>query len=109
MRLPSRLAHLFWDCDFGVLDSQKHAPFVLSRTMCRMEEFVVSWLRQTYPPEALRSYLFNVGARKLGPRELEYWCAALGVEEALSTQWLAAAWARVPADGPSRTDRPSVL
>jgi len=98
MRLPERFSYLFWDCDLSLLDSHEHSSFVLSRLMFRMEEFVTAWLRQTYPSDMLLAYLHNDGARKLGPRELDYWCATLGVDESLRHQWRTAAEARVRAE-----------
>lgn len=105
MPVPVQVSHLFRDCDIEIIDPHKHAPFVLSRTMCRSDESVVSWLRLTYTDDALRSYLFTDGARKLGPRDLAYWCGKLGVEELLRDHWVAAAEVRVRTDGRSLAEQ----
>lgn len=95
MRIPKVLAYLFWDCDPNSLDPHEHAIFVLDRLMSHTDEHTVAWLRVTYPTDVLLGYLYNEGTRKLGPCELEYWCATLDVDETLRNRWLAAAQARM--------------
>ena len=99
MKIPGSLGHLFWDYDPDDLDADRHSAFVLDRLMPHMEDGIISWLLGTYPAEMLLAHLADDGTRKMGPRALEWWCAHLGVEQALRDQWLAAARARVSTSG----------
>jgi hypothetical protein len=95
--IPGWLASRFEDRDTSAMDTHEDAEVLLHRLMPCTDERTTSWLARTYAAEDLSAYIVRNGARRMGPRALEYWCMYLGIDMGLRDQWLAAAKARLAA------------
>jgi len=74
MKLDGFLAdlspHLFWDCDVNDLDPERHANFIIARTMDRGNSRDVTAVWNRYGDERIREAL--VGAASLEKRTVAY-------------------------------------
>lgn len=79
--LPPAVEVLFWEVDPAAVDLDAHADYVMERVMLRGGWDAMRWLRATYPPAALASYLERKGRQRLPPRELAYWSLIAGLPD----------------------------
>lgn len=67
-RLPSRLAHLFWNVELGVVDLDQHGTYVASRILRSHDCQALGWLARHLHPEHL---LAAARGRGLDPRRAQ--------------------------------------
>ena len=74
-RLPKRMRWLFWEMDFGRLDSLRHADYILGRVLeqGRLED--VRWLVKRYGFERIHVFFRDFADPELSPRTIAFWRA----------------------------------
>jgi hypothetical protein len=73
VRIPKRLAWLFWEADRTRIDVERHATSIIPRVLegGRLED--VTWLLKTYGRRRIHRFLRDVGHPELTPRTLAFW------------------------------------
>ncbi|MPY92576.1 MAG: hypothetical protein GEV08_05745 [Acidimicrobiia bacterium] len=80
-RLPSRLAHLFWNVELGCVDLERHGTYVASRILRSNDCQALGWLARHLGPEHLRA---AAGGRGLDPRRAQLARLLAGAEAAIA-------------------------
>lgn len=65
LRVPQRLAHLFWNADLDCVDAHKHGSYVASRILRADDCQALGWLARHLHPDAIRA---AASSRGLDPR-----------------------------------------
>jgi hypothetical protein len=65
LRVPQRLAHLFWNADLSSVDAREHGSYVASRILRADDCQALGWLARHLHPEAIRA---AAAGRGLDPR-----------------------------------------
>ena len=92
-RVPEHVHALFWDVDPTTIDLDRHADYVIERTMSRGDWAAMRWLRTAYARETLARFLEAKGHR-LAPRDRAYWALWSGVDVSLEAGGGRPPWAR---------------
>jgi len=74
-RLPTRVRWLFWEMDFGRLDTRRHADYIIGRVVefGRLED--VRWLIKTYGLERIHQFFRVAGDTEISLRTIAFWRA----------------------------------
>jgi hypothetical protein len=88
--LPKELRWVFWEVEFGALDPERDADFILARILeyGRMND--VRWLIRTYGMDRIHEFFRAVGNPELSERTRLFWRAVFHAEEerwATSPDW----------------------
>ena len=77
--LPDFIVRLLWDVD---PQSDRHAlaPLIFERVMSRGTWEAMKWLRAEFSRDELATFVRDLGAKRLAPRDLAYWAFICDVE-----------------------------
>jgi hypothetical protein len=76
---PQELRRLFWDAGEPV-DLERHADYVLGRTLEYGVTNDLRWLLKYYGPERILEFVRRRGPHVLSVRTANFWLMALGAE-----------------------------
>jgi hypothetical protein len=72
---------LFWEVDFGALDTEAHGDYILPRILERGRLEDVRWAIDTYGLVRIHAFFREVGHPELSGRTLAFWRALLQAED----------------------------
>ena len=82
-KIPVTTAPFFQEYSFSELNPETHAILVIERLLAYGNRVEVRWLFDTYGKARLRSWLTEMGSRRLPRRRYHLWCVLLDVPEDL--------------------------
>jgi hypothetical protein len=72
---------LFWNVDFGALEVERDADFILERVLERGRLVDVRWAIETYGLPRIRRFFRSAAHRELSARTVQLWRVVLGAKE----------------------------
>ena len=72
---------LFWETRFDALDTERHATYILARTLENGKMPDVRWLMATYGLRRIHRFLKETGHPELSAKTIAFWRAVLHAEK----------------------------
>lgn len=81
MKVPKSHRWVFWDVDAALLDTDRHANYILGRVLEFGRLAEVQWVIATYGMDRIHRFFREVGHPEMSDRTLRFWRVALNAKD----------------------------